>query len=203
MRAISGPHCQIGLWELCLKSLHYSHFILLCLWFYHYSPFISKLLNTLAMYKTFPDSITSLSVPWLLTSSKSLTSTASNTVWTILYTASKGCCVSKLCTVDVSPVLCLHFCQCSVPCLLVLYCITSTANAVCYTCWSCIVFALLPARCALWGLLYALCCVWLMYCQCSLPCRSYDNSSYHFYFANVLFLPIPLVESRWVRYAQP
>ena len=28
-----------------------------------------------------------------------------------------GCCMSKLCTVDVSPVLCLHYCQPSVTCV--------------------------------------------------------------------------------------
>ena len=48
-----------------------------------------------------------------------------------LYTASIGCCVSKLCTVYVSPVLCL---QPSVPCVLVLYCISTTASAVCCVC---------------------------------------------------------------------
>ena len=32
-----------------------------------------------------------------------------------LYTASAGCCVSKLCAVDVSPVLRLYYCQQSVP----------------------------------------------------------------------------------------
>ena len=52
----------------------------LCLWFCHYSPFTNKLLNILAIYKTFPHSITSLSVSWSFTSSKSLTFTASSTV---------------------------------------------------------------------------------------------------------------------------
>ena len=53
----------------------------LYLWFYHYSPLTSKLLNTLAaIHKTFPHSITSLSVYWSLTSSKSLTFTAYNIV---------------------------------------------------------------------------------------------------------------------------
>ena len=54
------------------------HFNLL-LMIYHYSPFTSKVLNILAIYKTFPHSITSLSVSWSLTS-KSLTFTTFSTV---------------------------------------------------------------------------------------------------------------------------
>ena len=117
-----------------------------------------------------------------------------------LLTASIGCCVSKLCTVDVSPVLCLHYyqpivqcvfrivstllpaqfvmgvspvlylhyCQCSSMSVLVLYfthvclhycqrnvlsiwvqyCVCTTASAVCCVCKPCIVFALMPAQCA-------------------------------------------------------
>ena len=86
-------------------------------------------------------------------------------VWAILYTASIWCCVSKLCTVDLSLALCLHYCQCSVPCVLLLYCISATASAVCSMHYSlvlcvcitvsavccayesCIVFALLPVQC--------------------------------------------------------
>ena len=68
-----------------------------------------------------------------------------------LYTANIGCCTSKLCSVDVNPVLCLHYCQPSVPCV---FCIVSPllpaqcdeyVSSVLYTC----VFALLPAQCAM------------------------------------------------------
>ena len=87
-------HNSIGLWELCskflslpyseflLKSLHFLNFILLCLWFYHYSPFANKSLNTYFGYiQNFSllYNIT-ISVSWSLISSKSLTFTASSTV---------------------------------------------------------------------------------------------------------------------------
>ena len=52
-------------------------------------------------------------------------------VWS-LYTVSIGCCVSKLCTVDVSPVLCLHYCQPSVPC--VFYIVSTLLPAQCVMC---------------------------------------------------------------------
>ena len=40
----------------------------------------------------------------------------------------------------------LHYCQRSVLCMRVLYCVYTTANIVCYVCKSCVVFALLPAQ---------------------------------------------------------
>ena len=81
-----------GLWNYDINFYHYSipnfswnpfimlNFILLCLWIYHYSPFTSKSLNTLAIYKSSTHSIASLSVSWSLTSFKPLTCTASSTV---------------------------------------------------------------------------------------------------------------------------
>ena len=53
-------------------------------------------------------------------------------VCAILYIASIGYCMGKLCTVDVSPVLhvfaLLTVHQYSVPCVLVLYCISTTSS---------------------------------------------------------------------------
>ena len=49
--------------------------------------------------------------------------------------------MSKLCTVVVTPVLCLQYCQRSVLCVYVLCCVRTTASAVCCVCKSCIVFA--------------------------------------------------------------
>ena len=83
-------------------------------------------------------------------------------------------------------VLYLHYCQPSVPCVLSLYCISTTANvvwhvsyscivcmcicstasAVCYECECCVVFALLPAQCAV-RVSPVMC---LHYCQCSVLC---------------------------------
>ena len=45
-----------------------------------------------------------------------------------------GCCVSQLCTVDVSPVLCLHYCQPSVPCAIRI--ISTLLPAQCVMCVS-------------------------------------------------------------------
>ena len=42
----------------------------------------------------------------------------------------------------------LHYCQRSVLCMRVLYCVYTTASIVCCMCKSCVVFALLPAQCA-------------------------------------------------------
>ena len=73
-------------------------------------------------------------------------------VWAF-YTANIGCCVSKLCAVDVrkscivfaaqcavcvSIVLYLHYCQRSVSCVLVLHCISTTANVVWRASYSCV-----------------------------------------------------------------
>ena len=44
--------------------------------------------------------------------------------------------------------VCLHYCQCSVLSMQVQYCVCTTASAVCYVSKTCIVFALLPAQCA-------------------------------------------------------
>ena len=44
--------------------------------------------------------------------------------------------------------LCLHYCQRSVLCMRVLYCVYTTASIVCCVCKSCVVFALLPGQCA-------------------------------------------------------
>ena len=118
-----------------------------------------------------------------------------------------SCIVSPLlpaqCVVCVSPVLYLHYCQqcmmrmlalyCNHACLLncqrsvlcmwVLYCICTSANAMCCVCKSCIVFALLPVQCAMWGLWQVPCFVCSMYCQFSLPYVGYNKSSYYLYFA--------------------
>ena len=81
-----------GLWKYAPNFYHYSipnfswnlfitlNLFLLCLWIYHYSPFTSKSLSTLAIYKSSTHPITSLSVSWSLISFKSLTCTASSTV---------------------------------------------------------------------------------------------------------------------------
>ena len=66
-------------------------------------------------------------------------------VWA-LHTVSTGCCVSKLCTVDISPVLCLHYCQPSVPCVLRI--ISTLLPAQCVTCVS--PFCISTTASALW-----------------------------------------------------
>ena len=78
-------------------------------------------------------------------------------VWAILYTASIGCYVSELCTVDVILVVYLHYCQHSVPYVLVLYCIFTTASTVCCACEPCNV---------------------LHYYQCCELCDDYDKSPF-------------------------
>ena len=79
-----GIMVQISIIILFRISLKISSLCLIlffvCLWFCHDSPFTNKLLNILAIYKTFLHYITSLSVSWSFTSSKSLTFTASSTV---------------------------------------------------------------------------------------------------------------------------
>ena len=79
-----GIMLQISIIILIWMSLETSSLcsilLFLSLWFYHYSSFINKWLNTLAIYKTFPHSITPLSLSsWSLTSSKSLMFPTSST----------------------------------------------------------------------------------------------------------------------------
>ena len=133
------------------------------------------------------------------------------TVWYMvwaLYTISIGCCVSKLCNVDVSPVLCLHYCQPSVPCVfrivstllpaqcvmcvspvlylhycqrLVISVIVPYCTHVRYVCKSCTVSALLPAQ-------YAMCVnpvLCLHYWQHNMLCVS-PVLCLHYYQCSVL-----------------
>ena len=60
----------------------------------------------------------------------------------------------------------LHYCQHSVLSMRVRYCVCTTASAVCCVCKSCIVFALLPAQCAV----YVSPVLCLHYCQRSMLC---------------------------------
>ena len=62
--------------------------------------------------------------------------------------------------------VCLHYCQCSVPCIWILCCVCATASAVCCVCKSCAMFVLLPVQCAVH--VSAVLC--LHYCQCSVLC---------------------------------
>ena len=72
----------------------------------------------------------------------------------------------------ISPVLCLHYCQHSVLCVLILYYVCTTTSAESCVCKSFIVFALLPAQ-------YAMCVnpvLYLHYCKCSVLCEDYDKT---------------------------